>query len=104
MGSMATDALPTMPGQAQPSPATAGGMFPALGGSNAQTGANMQDALKAKMRQYGELISAIETLARDAPEASQDLDRAVKSVRSAMMKVTSRMTRGQEGPQPPVLG
>ena len=91
--------MPAMPGQA-PGPS-----FASMLGDQAQPQrSDLQEALKVKIGRFGELIATINALAQDAPESAQDFQRAIDSLRSAMMKVTARMTRGQEGAQPPVLG
>lgn len=66
--------------------------------------ANMAEALRAEVGRIHQLISQVETMARAHPEAASHFQRAISSLGQAIQTVTQTMTRGQEGPRPPVLG
>lgn len=66
--------------------------------------ADMQESLRALMGQFRDLNQVIDALAGQHPEAATEFNAAKAALRNATMKVTQKLTRGQEpGMQPPVL-
>ncbi len=100
---MASSPLPDLPGGGTPSDMMGmiGQPDPAQQLQQQQT---LQDTLRAEVGRVHALIQQCETIARAHPEAASDLRRASEALGQSIMKITQTLTRGMEGPQPPVLG
>jgi hypothetical protein len=96
---MGSTGIPAMPGQGATPPAS-GGLGPTIGDQSQlpQLGPTPQQRMQGYMDQVRQLHMAIDALAQDHPEASEELNSAKNALANSMGKVASAISSPEGSP------